>query len=111
MPHADLKYSADLEFDVETVMEVIEKVLQDHDDTAGACKCRAYPSDIFRHRHLLVEIAMLPKAHRDTAFIQALRDDLEVAIKAHLRQPLAFSMAIRLNDGNYITNLHEPQAG
>ena len=108
MPHADLKYSSDLDLDLPRLMEVIEAVLQRHDPSSGDCKCRAYPAEVFRHTHLLVEIAMLPKAHRDTAFLKALRDDLEAAIKAELTQPLAFSMAIRLNDDLYITNMFAP---
>lgn len=111
MPHADLRYSADLTFSTERMFDAIEQTILKHDDGAGETKCRAYPTAQFNHTHLLVDVAMLPKAHRDKAFLCALRDDLEHAIKAQLIQACAFSLAIRLNDDIYITNMHMPDGG
>lgn len=108
MPHAELRYSADLNFSMDRLSEVIETTILKHDASAGDTKCRAYPATLFHHTHILVEVAMLPKSHRDTAFLTALRDDLETAIKAELKQVCAFSLALKLNDEIYITNMHVP---
>ena len=108
MPHAELKYSADLNIDAVKVLHVIEDRINAHDPGAGACKGRAYPADVFHHTHLLVEISMLTKPHRDAAFTLKLRDDLEQAIKACLSQSCAFSMALSYSDAIYITNKFEP---
>jgi hypothetical protein len=51
---------------------------------------------------------MLPKAHRDTAFMAALSADLEKAIKAHLSQPCFFSLMISFSSENYVTDRFEP---
>ena len=108
MPHADLKYSNDLPLDASTILTSIETVIQSHDPGSGDCKGRAYPATEFRHTHLLIEISMLPKAHRDTAFMAALSADLEKAIKAHLSQPCFFSLMISFSSENYVTNRFEP---
>ncbi len=108
MPHAELRYSADLTFSMDRLSEAIEMTVLTHDPGAGETKCRAYPATQFHHTHMLVDVAMLPKPHRDKAFLEALRDDLERAIKAQLAQPCAFSLALRLNDEIYITNMHIP---
>lgn len=108
MPHAELKYSADLEIDAGHVLRLIEERINAHDPKAGACKGRAYPAEIFHHTHLLVEISMLTKPHRDAAFTAEVRDDIEKAIKSGLTQACAFSIGVRYSDENYVTNLFDP---
>ena len=108
MPHAELKFSADLNIDAVHVLRVIEERINAHDPGAGACKGRAYPAEVFHQTHLLVEISMLTKPHRDNAFTVKLRDDLEQAIKSCLSQSCAFSMAISFSDAVYITNKFDP---
>ncbi|MDG2340231.1 MAG: hypothetical protein P8L32_03420 [Paracoccaceae bacterium] len=108
MPHAELKYSADLEIDAEHVLRLIEERINMHDPKAGACKGRAYPAAIFHRTHLLVEIGMLTKPHRDAAFVRKVRDDIESAVKACLSQRCFFSLAITFSDEHYITNEFVP---
>jgi len=108
MPHADLKYSADLQIDAGLIMRRIEECINTHDAGAGACKGRAYGAEVFHHTHLLVEISLLPKPHRNAEFTIALRDDLEQVIKSCLNQPCAFSLALSYSDAFYITNRFEP---
>jgi hypothetical protein len=105
MPHAELKYSSDLNIDTHAILKIIEATIQSH-DTAGACKGRAYPTDQFNHTHFLVDISMLTKAHRDKAFTDALIADLEPAIKAQIHQPCAFSLKIDYTGDTYINNMH-----
>ena len=108
MPHAELKFSSDLSFDAKHVLAVIEERINAHDPNAGACKGRAYPTARFHHTHLLVDISMLRKPHRDAAFTAALRDDLERSIKACLGQRCFFSLGISYSDDAYITNEFVP---
>ena len=108
MPHAELKYSNDLTLDAPAILASIEAVIQNHDSGSGDCKGRAYPAFEFHHTHVIVEISMLPKAHRDKAFMAALSVDLEEAIKAQLSGPCFFSLMISLSSENYLTNRFEP---
>ncbi|MDG1739135.1 MAG: hypothetical protein P8L68_01240 [Paracoccaceae bacterium] len=110
MPHAELKYSSDLGIDAPKILRAIEECINDHDPNAGACKGRAYLTDIFHHTHILVDISMLPKPHRDTAFTVRLRDDLEHLIKGCLTKACKFSLAITFTDQIYITNEFVPEA-
>lgn len=108
MPHAELKYSNDLTLDAKAILTAIEGVIQDHDAGAGDCKGRAYPADEIHHTHVIVEVSMLPKAHRDQVFMGALSADLEIAIKTHLFQPCFFSLMISFSSKTYVTNYFEP---
>lgn len=106
MPHAELKYSSDLEIDAATILAAIEAVILEHDTGAGACKGRAYPADQFRHSHIAVSVALLSKPHRDEAFSRALLADLESRIKAQLRQPCEFSLGLSYSTPFYVTHFH-----
>ncbi len=111
MPHAELKFSSDLDIDAEAVLRDVEETIQRHDSGAGACKGRAYPCETFRHTHVLLDIAMLSKPHRDQAFTDSLMQDLEAVVKSHLKQPCAFSMSLEYSPddvrfGAYVTNMH-----
>lgn len=104
MPHAELKYSADLQIDAARILQLIEDRINAHDPKAGACKGRAYPASDFLHTHMLIEVALLTKPHRDEAFTVGLRADLEATIKSTLTQRCYFSLAITYADAHYITN-------
>ncbi|PSL21353.1 hypothetical protein [Shimia abyssi] len=110
MPHAELKYSADLEIDAEKVLQLIEERINVHDPAAGECKGRAYPSNVYHHTHILVELSLLTKPHRDAAFSEALREDIERAIKECLCQRCYFSLAIKYSDALYMTNVFDPKS-
>lgn len=104
MPHADLKYSADLDLDPKAILQTIEAVIGEYDAGAGQCKGRAYPAEVFHHSHVLVEVSVLPKPHRDEAFMNALMSALEKAVEAHLSAPCAFSLAVSFSSETYVTN-------
>ena len=108
MPHADIKCSADLSFDTKATLQRIEAIINDLDPSAGACKGRAYPAEIFHHTHILVEVSLLPKPHRDQAFMQSLSQALEADIKSQLTQACKFSLALNFSDENYVTNEFTP---
>ena len=68
MPHAEMKYSSDLELDSAAILAEIEAIILRHDSGAGACKGRAYPTDEYHHSHVTVSVSLLVKPHRDDAF-------------------------------------------
>lgn len=105
MPHADIKYSSDLKFDPHAMLGRIEGIINQIDGGAGACKGRAYPADVFHHTHILVEVSLLPKPHRDAAFMQRLSDALEADIKSQLTQPCKFSLALNFSGDTYVTGV------
>ena len=107
MPHAELKYSGDLEIDAGAVLRRIEQVIQSHDAGSGACKGRAYPTEHFHHRHILVTLSLLTKPHRDEAFTRALMADVETAVKEMIPQSCFFSLELNYSGASYVTNLHE----
>ncbi|MGR3678600.1 MAG: hypothetical protein ACU0AZ_11545 [Paracoccaceae bacterium] len=109
MPHAVLSYSSDLDVDAETMLQDIEAIILTHDADAGACKGRAYPAPVYHHSHAIVEISLLNKPHRDTAFMNALSADLERGIKLHLTTACAFSLDLRFSGAHYVTNMHQGQ--
>ena len=106
MPHAELKYSSDLEIDAKAILAEIEAAILEHDSGAGACKGRAYPADQFHHTHIAINVALLTKPHRDEAFSKALLADLETRIKAQLPQPCEFSLGLSYSTPFYVTCFH-----
>lgn len=110
MPHAELKFSSDIALDAPSILRRIEAVVLQHDPGAGACKGRAYPAALFHHTHVIVEISMLPKDHRDPAFVDALMADLSVAIRAMIPVPCYFSLNIVFSGGGYMTGEHHPSS-
>jgi hypothetical protein len=104
MPHAEIKYSADMTLDTQAMMGLIEKTIANHDSGAGAVKSRAYKIDDFHHTHVIVNITVLPKAHRDADFMNALLADLSAGLKAVVDQPCAFSLELSFNGPYYHTD-------
>lgn len=108
MPHAELKYSDDLKLDAQAILAQIEAVIQQHDAGSGECKGRAYPASTYHHSHVLVDISMLPKAHRDQTFVSLLMKDLEQTIKAMISSPCFFSLNMGFSGAAYVTGMHQP---
>lgn len=108
MPHAEIKYSTDLNFDPQIILAEIEAVIQEHDDSSGQCKGRGYPTRYFHHSHIAVSVALLVKPHRDEAFSRALLEKLETRIKAMIPVPCAFSLKLEYLPTFYVTGYHKP---
>lgn len=108
MPHAELKYSADLRIDAADLLAGIETTILAHDPGSGACKGRAYPAELFHHSHMLVSVTMLKKPHRNRVFTTTLLRDLESFVKGQLSQDCFFSLSLSFSDDLYITNDHRP---
>lgn len=104
MPHAEIKYTSDLTLDTQAMMGLIETTIGNHDSGAGAVKSRAFRLDDFRHSHVIINITVLPKAHRDAAFMNALLDDLSAGLKGLIDQACAFSLELSFNGAYYATD-------
>ena len=107
MPHAELKFSSDLRIDAVAILADIEQTLLRHDAGSGDCKWRAYSTDHYHHSHLIQQISLLTKPHRDEAFAAGLMVDLEQMVKTRIPKSCFFSFALGLNKGAYVTNFHE----
>ena len=103
MPHAEVKYSSDLTLDTRALLQGIEAIIQRHDAGSGDCKGRAYRAEVSHHTHLIVEISMLAKPHRDLAFIAALRADIADMIRPMLPRPCWLSINIAFSGPTYMT--------
>ena len=110
MPHADIKYSPNLQFEPQKVFAAIEDTINARHSGAGNCKCKSYPAKNSNHTHLLIEVSMLTKPHRNHDFTNSLRDAIETAVKVHLHQRCYFSLSITFTDDLYLTNEHKGAA-
>ena len=110
MPHADIKYSPNLQFEPQKVFAAIEDTINARHSGAGNCKCKSYPAKNSNHTHLLIEVSMLTKPHRNHDFTNSLRDAIETAVKVHLHQRCYFSLSITFTDDLYLTNGHQGAA-
>ncbi len=104
MPQIDLKYSVDLTINSRALFEELETAINQFDSSAGACKCRAYPSSEFLHSHCLVHIKILRKAHRTADFIQTLLDKLNSIIRSVLPNGCYCSVELSFCSDYYITS-------
>lgn len=103
MPHARLEYSAGLNLDAARVLGAVEDVLQARDPGSGDCKGRAYPAPHSHHGSVYIEVAMLPKPHRDAAWCDALRDALVAAVRPLVPRPAWLSIDLRFSGAHYYT--------
>lgn len=110
MPHADIKYSPNFQFEPQKVFAAIEDTINARHSGAGNCKYKSYPAKNSNHTHLLIEVSMLTKPHRNHDFTIALRDAIETAVKVHLHQRCYFSLSITFTDDLYLTNEHKGAA-
>jgi len=108
MPHAELKYSTDLDIDPNEILAEIETVILEHDTDAGDCKGRGYPTSHYHHSHIHVSVALLAKAHRDEKFFKALSGALETRIKQMIPIPCYFSLGLEILPALYVAGPYEP---
>lgn len=106
MPHIELKYSDDLMINTSEIFDAIENTINDYDASAGVCKSRAYPTNLYKHTHALISIALLKKEHRDAEFSHGLAKRLEKAVKALIQQNCYFSLSLEYSSDYYITGYH-----
>ncbi|MEM9243258.1 MAG: hypothetical protein AAGA27_04275 [Pseudomonadota bacterium] len=103
MPHVELKYSSDLAINADELFACIEATINSLDASAGICKSRAYPADQYRSSHIMINVWLLRKPHRDDAFTQLLLKKIVTAIKPKLPQASFVSLQLYYRDDNYLT--------
>lgn len=109
MPQADLKYSADLDIDAVGLLAAIEETIQGHDAGSGKCKGRAYPASAFHHTHVILEVGLLAKPHRDQAYTDDLMARLERTVTGFLPGPCELALKISYNPlSQYKTQAYSP---
>jgi len=106
VPHVEIKYSDNVDIDTNEVFDIVERIINEKDISAGECKSRAYPCSQYKYSHILVTVSLLSKPHRDKVFTHHLSVELEKAIKAQLKQSLYFSLNIEYSLQYYTTNIH-----
>ena len=97
MPQADLKYSADLDIDAAALLAAVEATILQVDPNSRKCKGRAYPTEVFHHTNLVLEVALLQKPHRDQAFTDELIAKLESLVETFLPGPCEFALKLSYN--------------
>jgi|JI9StandDraft_1071089.scaffolds.fasta_scaffold04512_6 5-carboxymethyl-2-hydroxymuconate isomerase len=103
MPHLEIKYSADIELDVNVLFDQIESAINELDPSAGVCKSRAYPAKSYKHSHVMIEVWLLLKQHRNHAFTQALLKRLKDCVKKKVADHCYISVQLHYRDANYVT--------
>jgi hypothetical protein len=103
MPQLDLKYSNDLTIDTKKLFFEIEQAISQQDNGAGMCKCRAYPTEQFHHSHILCQISVLPKAHRNEQFMQTLLKEIKGIVKNYTPDGCYYAVELLFSSRYYIT--------
>ncbi len=103
MPQIDLKYSGNLNIDVEKLFHGVEFVIHESDGSAGDCKARAYPAKAYVHDHVLLEVTLLKKPHRDDVFMKSLRDKVEAVLVTFLPKGCYYAIELRFAGEYYLT--------
>ena len=86
MPHADIKYTSDIQIDLKTLMSDIEKIILDLDPTSGACKGRALKVDEYHHSHINIEIRLFATKQRDIDLLNELINKVNSRAKSLLKK-------------------------
>ncbi len=103
MPHADIKYTSDIQIDVKTLMSDIEEIILDLDPTSGACKGRALKVDEYHHSHINIEIRLFATKHRDSTLLNELMDRVESRAKSLLKKAAHVTVKLEFTPLTYLT--------
>ena len=108
MPHADIKYTCDIQIDLKTLMSDIEKIILDLDPTAGACKGRAIKVDEYHHSHINIEIRMFATKHRNIDLLNELIKRIDSSAKSLLRKAAHVTVKLEFTPLPYVTGFYDP---
>jgi len=103
MPHLEIKYSADIRLDTKSLFDQIESAINKLDSSAGICKSRAYKAENYKHSHVMIDVWLLPKQHRNQAFTQSLLKEIMGCVKRQIANYWYVSLQLHYRDANYIT--------
>ncbi len=109
MPQAELNYTANIHLNAEEVLVEIERVISNFDPNAGACKGRAFKVSEYNHSHILLNLAVMPRPHRNSEWIDRLGNLLEQTLYEHIQEPCHLAIEIRFLSENYRS--YPPKSG
>ena len=105
MPQLDLRYSDDLpHIAFESLFRQIEIAINEIDDSAGACKSRAYPASDYLHTHVYLCVMLLKKEYRDAPFMRKCRDAIETCLKQVLPKNCFYAIELNFSGEYYLTS-------
>lgn len=107
MPQIDISYSHDLNLDCPKLFETLETVIQNHDESAGACKARAYPVYEYHHQNIVIHISLLAKPHRDDDFMKGLLNSLQKSIEPIVSTNCYYAVDLHFMGPYYVTSKKE----
>jgi 5-carboxymethyl-2-hydroxymuconate isomerase len=104
MPQINMNYSNDIKtIDFHKLFKDMEVTINEHDSTAGICKSRAYPTDIYHHTHIDISVLLIKKKHRDENFMRQLQEKLILVCKNHVPLNCLYSINLIFSGDYYFT--------
>ena len=108
MPHADIKYTSDIQIDLKTLMSDIEEIILDLDPTSGACKGRALKVDEYHHSHINIEIRLFATKNRDIDLLNKLINRIDSRTKSFLKKAAHVTVKLEFTPLTYLTGFYDP---
>ena len=108
MPHADIKYTSDIQIDLKTLMSDIEEIILGLDPTSGECKGRAQRVDNFHHSHITIEIILFAAKHRDSGLLNELINRVDSRAKSLLKKAAHVTVKLEFTPLTYLTGFYDP---
>lgn len=103
MPHVEIKYSDNIELNINSLFDAIETTINELDSSAGMCKSRAYPAVNYKHTHIMIDVWLLSKPHRNQTFNRTLLEKLQKVIRNQAPENCYVSLQLYYRDTNYRT--------
>jgi hypothetical protein len=108
MPHADIKYTSDIQIDFGSLLSDIEEIILDLDPTSGACKGRALKVDEYHHSHINIEIRLFATKHRDINLPNELIIRIDNKAKSLLQKAAHVTVKLEFTPLTYLTGFYDP---
>ena len=108
MPHADIKYTSDIQIDLKTLMSDIEEIILDLDPTSGACKGRALKVDEYHHSHINIEIRLFATKNRNVDLLNELINRIDSRAKSFLKNAAHVTVKLEFTPLTYLTGYYDP---
>ena len=108
MPHADIKYTCDIQIDFKSLLSDIEEIILDLDPTSGACKGRALKVEEYNHSHINIEIRLFATKHRDVNLLNELIIRIDNKAKSLLQKAAHVTVKLEFTPLTYLTGFYDP---
>ena len=103
MPHLEIHLTKDIKVDLDALFAGVETILNEFDQTAGICKSRAYIAEYYKYSHVMINLYLLPKKHRDKAYFTNLLEQLKKYVMRCIPVDSYLSLQIYFRDEYYFT--------